>query len=212
MFLSQLVLNDNNRKVRRDFGNAHELHRQIMQAFPDEADQHPNDDWAPRQEWNILFRQEPDSPILLVQSAIEPDWSKLPNGYLQQENTKPVTYSTEQFKPGKVLQFRLRANPSKRDKATRKTVGFFKQQDQLEWLQRQSDRNGFRLHGTDVIPSANVFGKKPTGKSPIRITTVLFQGILEVTDSSAFIQTLCQGLGRGKSYGCGLLSVARYRA
>lgn len=211
MFLSQLILNDHARKVRRDLVNAHELHRQIMQAFPDEAEQHVSEAWNPRQAWNILFRQESDSSKLLVQSAIEPNWSKLPVGYLQRETTKPLTYNTEQFEPGKVLQFRLRANPSKRDKATHKTIGLFKQQDQLEWLKRQSDRNGFRLHGADVIPSPNVFGRKK-GKSPIRITTALYQGILEVTDSGAFTQALCQGLGRGKSYGCGLLSVARYRA
>ncbi|MEM6253159.1 MAG: type I-E CRISPR-associated protein Cas6/Cse3/CasE [Cyanobacteria bacterium P01_D01_bin.156] len=211
MFLSQLILNDHARKVRRDLGNAHELHRQIMQAFPDEAEQHTPDAWNPRHEWNILFRQESESNKILVQSAVEPNWSKLPKGYLQQENTKSIAYDANNFEPGKVLQFRLRANPSKRDKETRKTVGYFKQQDQLAWLQRQSDRNGFRLHGADIIPSPNVFGRKK-GKSPIRITTALYQGILEVTDSGAFIQALCQGLGRGKSYGCGLLSVARYRA
>ena len=211
MFLSQLILNDHARKVRRDLGNAHELHRQIMQAFPDEAEQHASEDWNPRQAWNILFRQESDSNMILIQSAIEPDWSKLPEGYVQRENTKPIVYDTNNFEPGKVLQFRLRANPSKRDNKTRKTVGYFKPADQLAWLQRQSDRNGFRLHGVDVIPSPNVFGRKQ-GKSPIRISTALYQGILEVTDGSAFTQALCQGLGRGKAYGCGLLSVARYRA
>lgn len=205
------MLNERAQKVQRDLGNAHQLHRQIMQAFPDEAAQHQNEDWHPRQEWHILFRQEPDSNIVLVQSAIEPDWTQLPEGYLQQHITKPVHYVAEQFQSGRVLRFRLRANPSKRDKATRKTVGLFKQVDQLAWLERRSQRCGFRLHSTNVIPSPNLFGQKGKGNAPICITTALYQGILQVTDAISFTETLCQGLGRGKSYGCGLLSVSRYR-
>lgn len=212
MFLSKLVLNERSRKVQKDLGNAHKLHQQIMQAFPDQANQHSADNWNPRQEWKILFRQEPDSNIILVQSVLEPDWSQLTQDYLKQHVIKPVNYTAEQFKVGRVLQFRLRANPSKRDKTTRKTVGFCKQADQLSWLERQGIRCGFRLHGADVMPSPNVFGKKDQGKSSIRITTALYQGILEITDARKFSETVCQGLGRGKSYGCGLLSVARYRS
>ncbi|NER00910.1 MAG: type I-E CRISPR-associated protein Cas6/Cse3/CasE, partial [Cyanothece sp. SIO2G6] len=54
----------------------------------------------------------------------------------------------------------------------------------------------------------NVFGKK-TGAEPIRIKTVLYQGILHVTDSTAFLSAIQQGIGRGKSYGCGLLSIMK---
>ena len=212
MFLAKLVINERNRKVQKDLGNAHKFHQQIMQAFPNEANQHVKENWNPRQEWNILFRHEPDSNIVLVQSAIEPDWSQLPQEYLQKHVTKSINYTAEKFAPGQVFQFRLRANPSKRDQETRKTVGFLKQADQLTWLERQSDRFGFRIHSTTVIPSPNVFGQKGKGSSPIRVTTALFQGILKVTDSVSFTKAVCEGIGRGKSYGCGLLSVARYRA
>ncbi|NER00264.1 MAG: type I-E CRISPR-associated protein Cas6/Cse3/CasE, partial [Cyanothece sp. SIO2G6] len=81
MFLSKLVLNERNRQVQYDLGNAHKLHQQIMHAFPDEADQH-SEGWSPRQEWHILFRQEPDSAVILVQADIEPNWAVLPDDYL----------------------------------------------------------------------------------------------------------------------------------
>lgn len=70
MFLSKLVLNERNKKVQKDLGNAHIFHQQIMHAFPDQADQRKDTNWNPRQQWNILFRQEqePDSNIILVQS------------------------------------------------------------------------------------------------------------------------------------------------
>jgi CRISPR system Cascade subunit CasE len=144
-----------------------------------------------------------------VQSDIEPDWSRLSGGYLRDHPTKPMNLDVSQFTPGRVYQFRLKANPSKRDSKTRKTIGLFYRKDQLDWLQRQAERCGFRLQGVDVMPSPNVFGVKGKGTSPIRITTALYQGILEVLEPEPFFMTLQQGIGRGKSYGCGLLSLAR---
>jgi CRISPR system Cascade subunit CasE len=215
MFLSKLVLNERNRQVQYDLGNAHKLHQQIMHAFPDEADKH-GDDWSPRQEWNILFRQEPDSSIILVQSDIEPDWSILPQNYLSDRvpspvDQKPFNLTIPTLEKLNTFQFRLKANPSKRDNATRKTIGFFKPNDQLAWLQRQADRSGFRLLHANVIPSPNIFAIKEKGTSPIRIATAMFQGVLEVTNPTMFLTAVQQGLGKGKSYGCGLLSIARIK-
>lgn len=203
MYLSQLALNARETWVFRELGNAHQFHRRIMQAFPDEEDCE-----APRQDWQILFRQEPDSDVVLVQSALEPDWSKLPEGYLLRHEVKFLNLGAEQLPVGRAFQFRLRANPSKRDAKTRKTVGYYHRPDQLAWLERQGDRCGFQIHSADVIPSPNVFGRK-TKAAPIRITTALFQGVLVVTEPDAFLASLQQGIGRGKSYGCGLLSIAR---
>lgn len=205
MYLSQLVLNTRQTWVLRELGNAHQFHQRIMQAFPDEADRD-----APRQDWQILFRQEPDQDVVLVQSTVEPDWSKLPEGYLLRHQVKSLSLGAEQFPAGQVFQFRLRANPSKRDPKTKKTIGLYHRPDQLAWLERQGDRCGFQLHSADVIPSPNVFGRKAKA-APIRITTALFHGVLVVTAPEAFLASLQQGIGRGKSYGCGLLSVARLR-
>ncbi len=204
MYLSKLVLNESNPAVQKDLSNAHALHQRIMHGFPDE---HRD---VPRSDWNVLFRHEPDSNVILVQSVIEPDWNKLEANYLLSYDTKPFDPVIAHFSPGKLLQFRLRANPSKRDSKTRKTVGYFKPSDQLAWLARQAERNGFRLHMADVIPSPNVFGRK-RDQAPIRITTALYQGILEVTDSEQFLAAVEKGIGRGKSYGCGLLSLANLR-
>jgi CRISPR system Cascade subunit CasE len=205
MYLSKLVLNGRNLTVQKDLSNAHKLHQRIMLAFPDEQRDRP------REDWNVLFRQEPDSDVILVQSEIEPVWTKLPDGYLSDRAVKQIEIEAEQFGVGRILQFRLRANPSKRDNQTKKTIGLFHQPDQLAWLERQAERCGFALHGVDVIPSPNVFGIKSNGSSPIRITTTLYQGILEVREPSQFLTAVQQGIGRGKSYGCGLLSVARYQ-
>lgn len=204
MYLSQLTLNERQPLVHRELGNAHKFHQRIMQAFPDEAERD-----SPRKDWHILFRQEPDRDVVLVQSEIEPDWAKLPTGYLSDFKVKPVNLTADHLAVGRAFRFRLLANPSKRDNTTKKTIGFSRRPDQLAWLERQSDRCGFRLLGVDVMPSPNVFGIKQKGTAPVRLTTALYQGTLEVTDANAFLRVVQQGLGRGKSYGCGLLSLAR---
>jgi CRISPR system Cascade subunit CasE len=206
MYLSKLILNERQSLVHRELGNAHKFHQRIMQAFPDEQNLN-----SPREDWHILFRHEPDSDLVLVQSDLEPDWTKLPHGYLRDQQVKPMQLGVDQLAVGRRFQFRLRANPSKRDNKTKKTVGFYHHPDQLAWLERQSGRCGFQMLSADVIPSPNVFGVKGKGSSPIRITTALFQGVLEVTEPEAFLVVIQQGIGRGKSYGCGLISIARLR-
>jgi CRISPR system Cascade subunit CasE len=42
----------------------------------------------------------------------------------------------------------------------------------------------------------------------LTFATVLFEGMLEVTDVGAFRSALAKGIGPGKAFGCGLLSVA----
>ena len=206
MYLSKLVLNEHETAVHRDLGNTHKLHQRIMQGFPD--DQGDN----PRQAWNILYRQEPDSLVVLVQSTIAPDWSRLPPDYLLKSDNKEIRWDTTHFATGNLYQFRLKANPSKRDKATGKLIGMFRREDQIAWLERKASQHGFQAMGIDVIPVPNLFGTKTKGSAPIRIHSVIFQGFLQVTDPVQFIQSIEKGIGRGRSYGCGLLSIAKPNA
>jgi CRISPR system Cascade subunit CasE len=205
MYLSKLVLNGRDRKVCADLANVHNLHRSIMQAFPDQQRDQP------RADWNVLFRQEPDSDVILVQSdcEIEPDWTQLPQAYLLNHTNKPFDLQGSQFTVGQVLQFRLKANPSKRDKQSGKLIGMFYEPDQLAWLERKGTQSGFAVKGVDIIPTPSIYGSKVKGKPPIKIFTVLYQGILQVEEPSLLVEAIRQGIGRGRSYGCGLLSVAR---
>ncbi|MEU7485065.1 type I-E CRISPR-associated protein Cas6/Cse3/CasE [Streptomyces sp. NPDC042319] len=46
------------------------------------------------------------------------------------------------------------------------------------------------------------------GKGPVSLVTVTFDGRLEITDPEAMRRSLTQGIGKGKAYGCGLLTLA----
>jgi CRISPR system Cascade subunit CasE len=211
MYLSQLTLNDRDRKVRHDLSNIHNLHRSIMQAFPniEPLPEEEEKQKRVRADWQILFRLEPDSNVLLVQSELEPDWHKLPLTYLTQKQCKPFQPEISQFPIDRLFRFRLKANPSKRDKETGKTVGLYYQPDQENWLKRQAENHGFAIEALDIIPSANLWGTKEKDQPPIKIHTTLFQGVLKVRDPDRLVRSLQQGIGRGKSYGCGLLSLQR---
>jgi CRISPR system Cascade subunit CasE len=90
----------------------------------------------------------------------------------------------------------------------------------LEWLARRGETSGFSLdqHSTTVQPSYLYFNKRPVGgkdeaeASPksqqARLRSVRYEGLLQVTDPAQFRETLIHGLGPGKAFGFGLLSVA----
>lgn len=208
MYLSKLILNEREGYVHRELGNAHALHQRIMQAFPDEQRLNP------RQDWNVLYRHEPDSLVVLVQSDLKPDWSRLPLNYFAEPccEPKPLIAIAGTLAVGRVFQFRLKANPSKRDKQSGKTIGLNGRENQLAWLVRQSQLKGFTVHSVDVVSMPDLVGRKKTGLPPIRIQAVLFQGVLEIADVRLFEAALRCGIGRGRSYGCGLLSLARLRS
>ncbi|MGW1994912.1 type I-E CRISPR-associated protein Cas6/Cse3/CasE [Embleya sp. NPDC001921] len=55
------------------------------------------------------------------------------------------------------------------------------------------------------------FGKAGRGEPPVVLTTATFEGRLRVTDADLFTARLLGGLGPGKAYGCGLLTLAATR-
>jgi CRISPR system Cascade subunit CasE len=127
------------------------------------------------------------------------------------------------IEPGKRFRFRLRANPTVKVHAlpegSRRTTPLTKngrrvpvpatKEAFLGWLGKQADRAGFRIEGEPLIQPAYVYvskdGKPGQGH---RLRSVLYEGILEVTDAAAFAKTLAAGIGPAKAFGFGLLSVA----
>jgi CRISPR system Cascade subunit CasE len=213
------------------------LHQRVLHAFPDG----PSDTSA-REQFGVLYRVEPferDPWLmrLLVQSAAQPDWSRLPDSYLADAPdargnpaVRSVDGEYDQIRAGMSLVFRLRANPTRRiskhnttqDEQWRgKRVELRREEDQLAWLARKGEQGGFRLTGVDVrpeLPDTRVTnqekarGRRPAQDAveamPLRFGAVLFEGRLEVTDRAAFLATLRAGIGSGKAFGFGLLSVA----
>lgn len=230
MYLSRLLLDTHNRLVRRDLSDCYQLHRTLLSAFP----QAPTE--AARNHFGLLYRpealsSEPSLIRVLVQSVYEPDWSRLPRGYLahamhSQANpsVRRIDGDYAQLVVGQQLRFRLRANPTKRlssrntqrtDRLLGKRIALLKEEEQQAWLQRKGELHGFRLLTLQSHP--DVLDLRITAQEGVRgrrvamglsFGAVLFEGYLEITDLAAFIHSLQQGIGSGKAFGFGLLSIA----
>jgi CRISPR system Cascade subunit CasE len=229
IFLSRLLLNPRSRAVRRDVADCEELHRTVLSGFPQTLG-----DVKAREEFGVLHRvdTERNRISLLVQSRIEPSWTSLPAEYLMAVGHNPACKRVDQMYAGLAvgtqLRFRLRANPTKRLQVTRpgsrltpgKRVDIRAEDEQLNWLTRKGEHGGFlvchaRAHpgisDLRIVPGhaeGDLRGGPGPHRSRLTFGSVVFDGLLRVTDGEAFLQTLEQGIGSGKAYGFGLLSIA----
>lgn len=220
MYLSRLRLNPLSRDVARDISDVVQMHRTIMKAFPAA----PQGE-SPREYFEVLHRLEVDprsgAITLYVQSAAEPAWDQLPTGYVV-ENGRPewsakrVDHLYQAIEKGQRLRFRLRANATRKidtksgpDGVRRhgRRVPVRGEDAQIAWLQRQGARYGFAICTISVVSSGSpeLHRSRSSGQT---FQGVLFEGTLEVTDAQAFQDALASGIGPGKAFGFGLLSVA----
>ena len=233
MYLSKLTINVYSRDFRRDHADIRQMHRTIMSGYP-----HLPQTTAARQSQAVLWRLDSIHRgfVQYIQSSTKPDWSRLPADYLtappQVRSLQPLL---DAITPGQRFAFRLVGNPTRtvvrpanrnsplpedgnRPRGMR--IARRKPEEQIEWLIRKGDQHGFVVPTTqnghpDVSPSPclNATGQaRPGDKGPITIEPVRFEGHLVVTDAGAFRIAVQRGIGHGKAYGCGLVSLARPRA
>lgn len=225
MFLARLKLNPRSYLARRDWADCQQLHRTLMSCFADvEAT-------AARAELQVLFRREISGggqPVVLLQSAVPARFDRLPNGYVLagEAVSRPLHPLLQQIRPGTPFYFRLTANASRKIETGResnKPNGRrvpLRGDAALEWLRRKGVQHGFEL--MSVSASADVpqvmasEGHKLTGFKReginghrLSLEAVTFDGALAVSDVDLFQTGLRAGIGPGKAYGCGLLSLAR---
>lgn len=210
MYLSRLILNPRSRQVQRDLARPGEMHKTVLRAFPDDLEEATE---------RVLYRldQQPQTQhlALLVQAHGAPDWRKLDVGYLLADVAdNPATKKVElQFQTGQRLAFRLRANPTKRLSAGKgkigKRIGLYKMEEQIEWLQRKGEQHGFILQS--ALPTQQQRIDQRSIERELKFFSVQFDGILQVTDPAVFLTAIQAGIGSGKAFGFGLLSVAPVR-
>lgn len=80
--------------------------------------------------------------------------------------------------------------------------------EQEQWLLEQAGKHGFALtEGAFQVTRKQTCHFRKNGKRPVTLLAVTYEGILQVTDPEAFREMLCQGIGRGKAYGLGLMTI-----
>nr|WSZ99240.1 type I-E CRISPR-associated protein Cas6/Cse3/CasE [Streptomyces sp. NBC_00857] len=215
-WLTRLVLNPAHRQVQYDLGNAAALHRRVMKLVPDHLGDHP------RAQAGVLFRLEPDTaptpdagpgtPVVLVQTQVPPDTSQLPTGYTAHVQTRDMHAMLGALRTGLPVRYRILGNAVRRC-GPNSTQGKWKQAIPLhgteadQWWSDRANPAGLDLTTTRSEPAAAVSTRHD---ETVRINraAVLFEGTATVRDPQALRTALLQGIGRSKSYGCGLLSLA----
>ena len=220
MFLHRIHLDPRCREVRRDLSDSYQMHSTLCRAFS----------VADRKcaEAEFLWRLEPETgpagyPRLLVQSRIVADWAGIGvKGWLAEADPAidlKDRLKLDSLRVGQRFRFRLRANPC----LTRngKRLGLLRVKEQESWIERKGHLHGFTLpelpsfdlsHAAqerlDVrISQERMLRCNQHSGNAIRIFSVLYDGILTVTEADKFIVVLQTGIGHGKSMGLGLLSV-----
>jgi CRISPR system Cascade subunit CasE len=209
IFLSRIIINSvvpQRQKILNDF---YELHRSIMSAFPDEKGD-------ARQKFNVLFsiRIKENIAEIIAQSGIKPDWEKssiCPRYANETWGCKEIGGIVEEaVKKRKIFSFQLVASPTKKissEGKNSKRVLLNKEEDQIDWLIRKGQQNGFEVSLPSIIlrPSEVKSGRK----KEVFFRSVEFSGNLAVTEPKQFLEALVKGIGSEKAFGCGLLMLSR---
>lgn len=217
MYLSKLTLNPRSNQVLHDLSDPYQMHKTVLSGFPERM---------PVEE-RVLFRvelqRERQMMMVLVQSHTLPDWEHL------SEKTyvlKPAELTEVCYEPhsGETFRFRLAANPTKRlpvapenrlradgKENLGKRIGLFDEDQQIDWLKRKGQINGFEVLSVTTAKMLQPDGwkvDKDGKKHCLRQLGVCFDGRLLVTDAALFARAWLDGIGSGKGMGFGLLSLA----
>lgn len=220
MFMSRVSLNSRRRGAMKLLANRHAMHAAVMSSFSPAT---PLESERGRVLWRIdrnghdvdLLIVSPTAPCLahIIEQA---GWST-ENAWA----TRRYDEFLDAIASDTQYAFRITANPTHRltEGGRKQIVGHRTVEHQRRWLVEKSTSHGFAvlpatIEGTGDLtpPLALTLSDRQTSTfrrngSKVTLVTARFDGALIVTNDDAFRRTLGHGIGRGKGYGCGLLTV-----
>lgn len=220
-YLSLIRLNPLRRQARSLLGNPQRMHAALLGGLPIQPVEE-------RTLWRLDHKGH--AAELLALTAAEPSWEHLveqagwPSSADGQAHVRPLEPLLAQLNIGREFHFRAKLNTTRVShqgglggRGVR--VGVNGVAEQLTWFLERAGtggRWGFAVEeapvpSVRVVERENLRFSRRAGEPPVSLATATFEGTLRVTDSSAMRSSLVQGLGRGKAYGCGLLTLAPVR-
>lgn len=200
MVLTRMVLNLESGMARRDLANAYQMHSTLMRLV---------DSGAGKPLWRLERPPREGPPVVLIQTEAAP-----PRTALQEVDEKYfISFESRENRllvnlaKGDLLRFRVRANPT----VTRegKRHGLVRHDEQVNWIERQLLTNGSALKEVKVLDSGReVFRRRREG-APITLVGTTYEGALQVDDPELLRTAVSRGIGHGRSFGFGLITLGR---
>lgn len=237
MILGRAILHRSCRETWKWADDANLLHGAIWKLFPGVKEQ-PGGLAAIGLLHRLEVDRDRGRVLLYVQADRAPAWENWPQAtYGEPPESRSTEAFHAGIAVGDRLRFRLRGSPvARRTVAAEEaappadnwmppateapTPGSGKLRirerslhgaDAVAWLVRQGAGDA-RLAGHGFRVSRDVLARELAIGAPsrrVRFHAVTFDGVLEVTDLERFRGALARGVGRGKAFGMGLLTVAR---
>ncbi|WP_298591596.1 type I-E CRISPR-associated protein Cas6/Cse3/CasE [uncultured Kocuria sp.] len=205
--LARLILDPQHRGTYKLVRDLDLMHKVTALALPPEA--------SPR-DAHLLWRMDGVAqarPIVSVQCT--GDWD--PARYAQVEEALEVKGPipmgeqwADKVTAGSLWAFRARLNPTWMENDTRRRRPLLEYDQQAEWLLRQS-KGAFTYANDPVWGEVDLAidneGPLTSRTRGLTLGAVSYRGTLQVRDPELFQELIVRGVGRGKSFGMGLLQL-----
>ncbi len=188
------------------------LHRDIMRLAPDALGNQA------RKEANVLFRAEHTQRGLqiLAQLSCAPRVDNLAPDFAHgTPECRNIESLVSSMHSGTRVRYRIDANPTKRlgnsagDKKGRLAV--LHGADAAEWWHRRAAESGLELLSATASAMPDILGSRNRDRrGRCRATShgvTRFEGVAVVADPEKVRSAVVEGIGRARTYGCGLLSI-----
>jgi hypothetical protein len=129
-------------------------------------------------------------------------WAKLGEKVLVRRRDDPVP----SCRNGEVYQARLSAMITKKRDGKRGWIRRDLKEPRIEWLHRRAEQHGFEAIDP-VVSVERVFVDKPGAEFWADVSTFVFD--LKVTDEVKLRQALTEGIGKGRTWGLGMLILGK---
>lgn len=204
MYLSRIALNMQRYETMGALQQTERLHAMIAACFSLNEKKLWRIDSLKGKSWLLVLSETPPISDTISEQI----------GFIGETwETKDYTPLMERIKENSAWHFRLTANPTQSipvQGGRGKVKAISVVPKQREWLQRQGEKHGFNVQQDQFDVVANEWKHFKHRQEEITLLSTTFEGYLTVTDPRLFGEVLIQGIGRGKAYGLGLMTVVSY--
>ena len=210
MYLTRIPLNQRRAGAQKLLLSREALHAAVESLFPPVLD----DTVRGRNLWRL--DRSADTAMLYIVSDAKPDPISITEqagwpGAEHPAETVEYSHALSKLAAGQHNFFRTTVNPTRSEsrpgqRGTQRPI--HGEDNQVTWLCAKAERAGFTINPDTIRVLASGKDTFPRKGGSVSLQLLTITGLLTITDPEQFSTTLTTGIGRGKAYGAGLITIA----